>query len=307
VGFYANGQYGAEYPSTGYYNDEFGNIYVNGSQLTLNGTRVHDSAYGSGIATWNESAGSDYQPFLVTLASNEIDNNFKDGILVIEANRTTSNANLIVATSAKIHDNGKATVSLGGRGVNMVGYEFDYDTQSPPFQVSMTLQGGDVYNNGLSGLYFGSSYGDAFETVQNSDIHANNTLKNTAEAGIWFNSSSSLTGFTGNKLHSNYGPEIRFSYDQYDDYGDTDTGGHWTQAWDITPLTDACDDTANQIYCYNVVGDGEVGVWATNVRVNSRWVHWKTVSPSGGTDWSTGTYMDPGTTSTTCSAVLTCP
>jgi hypothetical protein len=109
--------------------------------------------------------------------------------------------------------------------------------------------------------------------------------------GILFNTSSTLTSFIGNKVHSNKGDELGFN--------DVPNGGG-TQ-WVINPPSATCDATANSLYCY---GSGNVGlhILSSGVTVNGQHVHWTNTPPTSGIDFSGGVNG-----SNPCTAIATCP
>ena len=109
--------------------------------------------------------------------------------------------------------------------------------------------------------------------------------------GVLFNTSARLTSFIGNKVHSNGGDELGFN-------GLPDGGG---TKWTITPPSNACDNTANSIYCY---GTGNVGVHvlAAAASVDAQHQRWTNNPPTVGIDY-TGTV----TVTNPCTAITTCP
>ena len=133
------------------------------------------------------------------------------------------------------------------------------------------------------------------------------------EAGLRFDGRVYLSGFTGNKLHSNWGPEIKVGDSEQGSWAAspacTDAAHLAKCGWDFTPLSDACDDTANQIYCYATIGSTEtddVGISHGAVHVDARYVHWRNMSPASAremTDISSPMveWMPP------CTPVATCP
>jgi hypothetical protein len=126
------------------------------------------------------------------------------------------------------------------------------------------------------------------EAIQNNDVNGNNTQNGHVAGGVLFNTSSTLTSFIGNKVHSNLGDELGFNA--------TPNGGGGTQ-WIINPPSATCDATANSIYCY---GAGNVGVHGATI--NGQHVHWTNNPPTSGIDFSgTVTVTNP------CTAIATCP
>src|SRR6185503_8885838 len=93
-----------------------------------------------------------------------------------------------------------------------------------------------------------------------------------AVGGVLFNTSSTLTSFTGNKIHSNVGDELGF--------GALPNGG---TTWTIGG--NACDASANSLYCYGV---GNVGLRVSfpAADVDARATHWVTATPAAGVDYS---------------------
>jgi hypothetical protein len=108
--------------------------------------------------------------------------------------------------------------------------------------------------------------------------------------GVLFNTSSTLLSFIGNTVHSNGGDEVGFNA--------LPNGG---TKWTITPPSNACDSTANSVYCY---GAGNVGVHvlAPGASVDAQHQHWTNNPPTSGIDYTgTATVLNP------CTAVATCP
>ena len=93
--------------------------------------------------------------------------------------------------------------------------------------------------------------------------------------GVLFNTSSTLTSFIGNKVHSNGGDELGFN---------ALPNGGGTQ-WVINPPSAACDTTSNSLYCY---GNGNVGlhILGGGATVNAQHVRWTNNPPTSGIDYS---------------------
>jgi hypothetical protein len=128
-------------------------------------------------------------------------------------------------------------------------------------------------------------------TIGGNGISGNNTGNGHVVGGVLFNTSSTLTSFIGNKVHSNTGDELGF--------GDVPNGG--STQWVINPPSATCDATANSLYCY---GSGNVGlhVLSGTASVNAQHVHWTDTPPTSGIDFS-----GAATVTNPCTAIATCP
>jgi hypothetical protein len=144
--------------------------------------------------------------------------------------------------------------------------------------VVASLKGCAIHGNGDQGVLL--QQGATFTTsasLDGNDIHTNNVTANRPVGGIFFATSSTLSSFTGNKVHGNTGDEIGF--DAQPNGGDT---------WDLSgPL--AC-TTPNQIYCYTAAGGTSVGLRILDTapmmtKVNAANTSWSNLIPAKGTDF----------------------
>ncbi|HEY5091505.1 MAG TPA: hypothetical protein VIK30_16105, partial [Polyangia bacterium] len=157
--------------------------------------------------------------------------------------------------------------------------------------VAATIKGSTVTANGDVGIMVEQGTGaTTTEAIQNNDVNGNNTGGGHPVGGILFNTSSTLTSFIGNKVHSNGGDELGFN-----------AVPNGALRWVINPPSAACDATANSLYCY---GNGNVGlhILAGIETVDAQHVHWTNNPPTSGIDFSgTVTVTNP------CTVVTTCP
>ncbi len=157
--------------------------------------------------------------------------------------------------------------------------------------IAATIKGSSISANGDIGLMIEQgSLNTTVEAIQNNDITGNNTTNAHGIGGVLFNTSSTLTSFIGNTIHSNKGDEVGFS-------SVPNSGTKWV----ITPPSNACDSTANSIYCY---GTGNVGlhVLTAAASVDAQHQHWANNPATSGIDYTgTVTVLNP------CSATTSCP
>ena len=129
--------------------------------------------------------------------------------------------------------------------------------------------------------------------IQSNEITNNNIAgSGTAVGGVLFATSSTLTSFIGNKIHSNNGDELGFA-------ALPNCGTTWTIG------TNACNASANSIYCY---GTGNVGIRMSSATgtVDARATSWASASPAAAVDYST-VGASSVTASGACGATSTCP
>ncbi|HEY4393628.1 MAG TPA: hypothetical protein VGP64_06180, partial [Polyangia bacterium] len=201
--------------------------------------------------------------------------NGADGILVEASPQTGGGANSITVDTVTVTGNAKFGIYVEGDNGN----------------VAATVKGSTITGNADVGLMIEQGSGHTTsEAIQNNDVNGNNTGNGHVAGGVLFNTSSTLTSFIGNKIHSNTGDELGFN--------DVPNGG--TQ-WVINPPSATCDATANSIYCY---GGGNVGlhVLSSSASVNGQHVRWSNNPPASGIDFSGAV-----TVTNPCSAITTCP
>ena len=229
---------------------------------TLNGVLVNDTA---GVTVNIGSA--------ATVTS--INANGNDGILVQGAPATGGGANSLTIDTVGIGTNGKFGIYLQGNTA----------------ATAATIKASTITANGDVGIMLEQAGANiTTEAIQNNDVNGNNTANVHTVGGILFNTSSTLTSFIGNKVHSNGGDELGFN-----------ALPNGALRWVINPPSAACDATANSLYCY---GNGNVGlhILAGAETVDGQHVHWANNPPTSGIDFSgTVTVTNP------CTAVATCP
>jgi hypothetical protein len=251
-------------------------IQLTGAVATITGANVHDNT-GAGILVNQPTSitvqiSSAASP--VTIAKNQ-----QPGIVIQSAPPVSgSGANSVTVDSATIVGNGSFGIYLQGN-------------NGP---VAATIKGNAIMGNSDTGLMIEQGAGNTTtEAVQNNDVSGNNTKPSPRNVGgILFNTSSTLTSFIGNSVHANGGDEIGFN---------ALPGGGGTK-WVMTPPSNACDATANSIYCYGV-GNVGVHVLMPAASVDAQHQHWANNPATAGID-TTGTVVSTNP----CSAVTTaCP
>jgi hypothetical protein len=249
-------------------------IQLKGASAVIAGANLASSG-GSGVIVNNANGA------LVSLGSSSttttITANAASGILVDASPATGGGANSLTIDTVAVTGNAKFGIYLAGDAGN----------------VAATIKGNTISGNGDVGLMVEQGSGNTTsEAIQNNDVNGNNTQNGHVAGGVLFNTSSTLTSFIGNKVHSNLGDELGFNA--------TPNGGGGTQ-WIINPPSATCDATANSIYCY---GAGNVGVHVLGggATINGQHVHWTNNPPTSGIDFSgTVTVTNP------CTAIATCP
>ena len=248
-------------------------VHLTGATAVLLGANIHDNS-GNGVLV-NESNGA-----TVNVGSNAtvttINHNGGSGILVDAAPATTGGANSVTVERATISGNSAFGIYLAG------------DDGS----VAATIKDSSITGNGDVGLMVEQGSGNTTsEAIQNNDVSGNDTGNNHLVGGVLFNTSSTLTSFIGNKVHSNVGDELGFNAPPNDG-----------PLWVINPPSAACDATANSLYCY---GTGSVGlhVISAAAKVDAQHVHWTNNPPTSGIDFSGGAVV-----ANPCTVVVaTCP
>ena len=142
--------------------------------------------------------------------------------------------------------------------------------------VAATIRNSVVSGNGAVGVRVeqANAANTTTTAIQSNDVTNNNIAgASTAVGGVVFATASTLTSFIGNRIHSNNGDELGFTA--------LPNGG---TTWTIG--TNACDSSANSLYCY---GTGNVGLrmaFAAGT-VDARATRWANASPAAGLDYST--------------------
>ena len=251
-------------------------VQLTGAVTTITGANVHDNTgagilidQSTGVTVQISSAGSP-----VRVAKNQL-----QGIVIQSAPPVTgSGANSVTIDSATVSGNGSFGIYLQGN----------------DGAVATTIKGNAIMGNSDTGLMIEQGGANTTtEAIQNNDISGNNTKTTPRNVGgILFNTSSTLTSFIGNSVHANGGDEIGFN---------ALPGGGGTK-WVITPPSNACDATANSVYCYGV-GNVGVHVLAASASVDAQHQHWANNPPTSGID-TTGAVVSTNP----CSAVTAaCP
>jgi hypothetical protein len=286
-----------------------GTVTVSGGSFDSNATDgilgtagVLNVQDGTELAT-NTEHGLELTGAITVVAGANIHNNSNNGILVNDASGVTVN---IGPTSTTVNGNGNDGIQVGGSpatggGANSLTVDtvaigsngrFGVYLQGNNASIAATLKGSTVTTNGGVGIMVEQSgVHTTTAAIQNNDVNGNNTGSGHSVGGILFNTSSTLSSFIGNKVHSNVGDELGFAAPP--------NGG---LRWVINPPSAACDSTANSLYCY---GNGNVGLHILNgggVTVDGQHVHWTNNPPTSGIDYSgTVTVTNP------CTSVTVCP
>jgi hypothetical protein len=253
-------------------------LQLTGATATIAGASLHDNAANGLLVnntTTNATVNLGSPSTVTTIATNG-----NDGILVDASTGTASGA-----TSLTVD-----TVAISGNAVYGVYLQGDTGPIVATVKNSTVTTSGDV---GILVEQGGAN--QTTSTIQFNDVNGNNTNPATTHivGGILFNTSSTLSSFIGNKVHSNGGDELGFN-------AAPNAGLRWV----INPPSAACDNTANSLYCY---GTGHVGLndLQTLVTVDAQHVHWTNNPPTLATDYSGA----PSTVTATnaCTAVAACP
>jgi hypothetical protein len=247
-------------------------LQLTGALATAQGANIHDNL-GAGIfvkETTGVSVVIGASGTTTTIAKNAL------GIEVQAAPAILgSGANSLTIDTAAVTGNGGFGVYLRGNAGS----------------VAATVKGSSISGNADVGIMVEQGAGNTtVEAIQNNDINGNGTGGGHSTGGVLFNTSSTLTSFIGNAVHSNNGDEVGF--------GDVPNGG---TKWVITPPSNACDTTANSIYCY---GTGNVGVHVLTgaATLDAQHQHWTNNPPTSGIDYTgTLTVLNP------CTAIAACP
>jgi hypothetical protein len=207
-----------------------------------------------------------------------IHDNTRHGVNVSTSAATGSGANSLTLDTVAVTSNAQSGIFLAGNGG----------------AVAATVRRCTVSGNGAVGVRVEQGTGTTTTTAIQSNEITNNNIAGPADVvgGVLFATSSTLTSFIGNKIHSNNGDELGFA-------ALPNAGVTWTIG------TNACDANANSIYCYGV---GNVGLRMSFAAgtVDARGTHWANAAPAGSVDFSTvgGSSVNAANP---CAAVTTCP
>jgi hypothetical protein len=223
--------------------------HVQAGALSLTGTNLH-GAGADGLLLEGGVA--------VVGPGSKLEGNGRDGL------RALAGTALIGATgtAVSIASNGGVGVALRGDSGNL----------------TATIKNCAIHDNHDQGLLI--QQGATFTTSASADandVYANNATAGRGVGGIFFATSSTLTGFTANKVHGNTGDEIGF--DAQPNGGDT---------WDLSGAV-GC-GSPNQIYCYTSAGGTSVGLRIldtapANTKVNAAGTSWSNLVPTKGADF----------------------
>jgi filamentous hemagglutinin len=245
-------------------------ISLTGATAVVTSVNVHDNFQHGVLVNSGNSAPINIGPGAT------LDHNGGDGILVDTSPLTAGGANSLTVDTVTISNSAKFGIYLQG------------DTGD----VAATVKGSTITGNGDVGLLVEEgATATTSEAIQNNDVNGNNTGNGHQVGGVLFNTSSTLTSFIGNKVHSNTGDELGFN---------ALPNGGGTE-WVINPPSSACDTTSNALYCY---GNGNVGlhILGGGATVNAQHVRWTNNPPTSGIDYSGAV-----TVTNPCAVITTCP
>ena len=245
-------------------------LNLTGAIAVITSVNVHDNFLHGVVVQSGNSAPVNLGPGAT------VNHNGGSGILVDASPLTASGANSLTIDSVTVSNNAKFGIYLAGDNGD----------------VAATIKGSTITGNADVGLMVEEgSTATTSEAIQNNDVSGNNSGNGHQIGGVLFNTSSTLTSFVGNKVHSNTGDELGFN---------ALPNGGGTQ-WVINPPSAACDTTSNSLYCY---GNGNVGlhILGGGATVNAQHVRWTNNPPTSGIDYS-GTV----TATSPCAVITTCP
>jgi hypothetical protein len=250
-------------------NDSSG-ISLTGATALITSVNVHDNVLHGVVVQSGNSAPVNLGPGAT------VNHNGGDGILVDASPLTSGGANSLTVDTVTVSNNAKFGIYL----------------QGDAGDVAATIKGSTITGNADVGLMVEEgTTATTSEAIQNNDVSGNNTGNGHQAGGVLFNTSSTLTSFIGNKVHSNTGDELGFN---------AVPNGGGTQ-WVINPPSAACDTTSNSLYCY---GNGNVGlhILGGGATVNAQHVRWTNNPPTSGIDYSGAV-----TVTNPCAVITTCP
>lgn len=258
-------------------NDTFG-LRVSGATTTVTSADVHHNGLDGVFVSASNGATINIGTAGAATPAVTIRNNMRHGVNAASSPATGSGANSLVLDRVGITSNSQSGVLLAG------------DSGS----VAATIRACTVSGNGAVGVRVEQGASNTTTSaIQSNDITNNNIAgSGAAVGGVLFGTSSTLTSFIGNKVHSNNGDELGFAA--------LPNGG---TTWTIG--TNTCDASANSIYCY---GTGNVGVRmsSTTGTVDARATSWASANPAANVDYST-VGASSVTAAGACGAVATCP
>jgi hypothetical protein len=245
-------------------------LNLTGATAVVTSVNVHDNFLHGVLVQSGNSAPVNLGPGAT------VNHNGGDGVLVDASPLTAGGANSLTVDTVTVSNNAKFGIYLEGDSGD----------------VAATIKGSTITGNADVGLMVEEgATATTSEAIQNNDVNGNNSGNGHQVGGVLFNTSSTLTSFIGNKVHSNSGDELGFN---------ALPNGGGTQ-WVINPPSAACDTTSNSLYCY---GNGNVGlhILGGGATVNAQHVRWTNNPPTSGIDYSgTVTVTNP------CAVITTCP
>jgi hypothetical protein len=250
-----------------------------GAGTVINASHVSMHGNGSdGIQVDLESAAA------VNISDADVYGNGEAGVLI---NRVPAGAaGSFVLDNTRLYMNGTATA--GGFGLWIAADAGD---------AALTLRNSVVRANRDQGVRVEQGTGNTTRLgLEGNDVFGNNTGAGRSSGGLFFATSSTLTSFSGNKVHGNMGDQIAFA-----------TKPNGLDSWVLRPPSQMCDTAANQVYCY---GNGAVGIRIQDsapagTRVDARNMGWANQNPMRNRDYDMPN-LDVVDTMPACTAVTTC-
>lgn len=240
-------------------------VELMGATATLTGGSVHNNSL-QGIVVDSATG----VPITIGAAGSTtvVRENTGTGIQIARSPLTGSGAISVTISNVTVAANAM-------HGIHVVGV-----SGSTPAAASATMTNNVVNGNGRVGILVEQGLTATTTTIiQGNDIFSNNTGAGTpfTVGGVFFNTPSTLNGFTSNKVHSNGGDEIGFNAPPNPP----------ATAWEIHPPgATVCGAASNSVYCY---GAGNVGVRALGAApplVNAQFNIWTNKPAAMGQDFS---------------------
>jgi hypothetical protein len=265
--------------------------------VTVRRSNIHDNSLNGVNVALSANANA------VTIEDSGVYANHLNGVVVTGApSATATNSVILDNLDVRLHT---GNVANAGKGIWLNGND------ATSSNITATITACKVHDNRDVGIQIdedmpAGTVTTTRATLTSNDIYANNsTSVNTVAGGILFPTSSTLTLFTGNKIHSNGKDQIVFA-------SPPTTG----TVWDLD--SGSCTSTAtppNQIYCY---GTNNYGVRTTNTLPGNPpdftvdadhnfWAHSPASNTAGNRDYTAGADTTITVANSCTPAVTTCP
>jgi hypothetical protein len=222
----------------------------------------------------------------VTVTGSQISGNGTDGaadrggVVVLSAPSGTA-SDAVTLDGLDIHDNG---AGASGFGVLLAGSAGD---------VTATIRHSTIHDNRDQGIRVARTGAHSTRAaITDNDVHTNNTGAARQVGGILFATPSTLTAFTGNRIHDNGRDELGFD-------APPATGATWVIA------TPGCGPDHNAITCY---GPGDFGLRVSAATtVDARGTTWAHPAPSAATNDVSAVQGSTVEAGAACPPITTCP